>query len=169
MRILKIIGLIFGFLLSHICSAGVFVPSFEYKNSVTVNASQPSCWNAFHDASKMKTWMEGFESLTLKHGTSLQQGSVYELVMVEDGERMVMEETITDIKPGEQISYALNNDVLNSGLHLHVPDRPTIIKPIIQGRLQSDRHKSVMALHSLPIKIIYQTKRDRSNWTHSRR
>lgn len=114
MRILKIAGVIFGFLLAIFILLGVFVPSFEYENSVTVNAGQASCWSTFHDVSKMKSWMEGLESLSLKSGESMQLGSVYEMVMVDNGERMVMNETITDITPGEQISYNLDNDVLNS-------------------------------------------------------
>jgi uncharacterized protein YndB with AHSA1/START domain len=114
MRILKISGLIFGFLLVIFFLLGVFVPDFEYENSVTIHADRQTCWNNFHDVSKMKMWMEGFESLTLKSGAPLQQGSRYEVVFVGDGERMVMDETITAVKPPEMVSYDLNNDVLNS-------------------------------------------------------
>jgi uncharacterized membrane protein len=93
---------------------GVFFPDFEYENSVTVNADQQKCWEVFHDVSKMKAWMDGFESLTLKSGGFLQQGSTYEIVIVSNGERMMMDERITDIKPVESVSFELNNDVLKS-------------------------------------------------------
>ena len=114
MKILKITGAAIGLLTAVFILLGVFFSDFEYKNSVVVEATPEKCWNVFHDPSSMNDWMPGFQSLTLKSGEYLQKGSVYEVVITDNGETMVMEETITDIEPGKTVSYKLTNDVLTS-------------------------------------------------------
>jgi hypothetical protein len=133
MKILKIAGAFFGLFIVVFFLLGVFVPDFEYENSVTVEASQQECWKVFHDVSRMKEWTEGFESLTLKKGAFLQEGSVYEMVIVSDGERMVMEESITSIRPAEYVSYELSNEVLKSE-YAFTFDAKNNHQTVIQGR-----------------------------------
>jgi len=62
----------------------------------------------------MAEWLEGFESLTLKKGETLSAGSTYEIVITDDGHRMVMSEKIIDVSAPTKIVYELNNDVLKS-------------------------------------------------------
>jgi uncharacterized protein YndB with AHSA1/START domain len=114
MKVLKIAGIGIGALIIAALSVGLLVPSFEYQSSVQVNASPEKCWKVFHDSKQMNKWMEGFESLTLRKGDSLAMGSRYEIVIHGHDKRMVMIETITEVKSPEKISYELNNDVLKS-------------------------------------------------------
>jgi hypothetical protein len=58
--------------------------------------------------------MDGFESLSLKSGEHLAVGSMYEIVINSDNERMVMQEQLLQIKTPETITYQLDNDVLKS-------------------------------------------------------
>lgn len=93
---------------------GWVVPTYEYQSSVTVNANPEKCWEVFHDLNKMNRWLEGFESLTLKSGEPLAPGSLYEIVINDEGHRMVMSEKIIAVNAPARISYELNNDVLKS-------------------------------------------------------
>ena len=93
---------------------GILFPSYEYDSSIEVNAPVEKCWSTFHDVRKMNQWLNGFESLTLKSGDSLTVGAVYEIVVTEDDNRMVMTEKITELNAPRKVSYLLDNDVLRS-------------------------------------------------------
>jgi uncharacterized protein YndB with AHSA1/START domain len=92
----------------------LITPTYQYEASIEVNGPVEKCWSAFHNINKMKQWMKGFESLTLKSGDSLAVGSVYEIVVSDDGHRMVMTEKLTAVHAPTRISYELHNDVLQS-------------------------------------------------------
>ncbi len=95
-------------------SIGLLFPSYEYRSFIVVKASPEKCWTIYHDTKKMSEWMEGFESLTLKSGEPLSPGSTYEIIVTDDGHRMVMNEKAIEVSPPTKISYQLNNDVLKS-------------------------------------------------------
>jgi uncharacterized protein YndB with AHSA1/START domain len=114
MKIIKIILTSLVILVLSFLSIGLFVPSYEYQNSVTVAASPQKCWDIFHDTTLMSQWMDGFESVTLKEGEYLAVGSNYEIVINSGNERMVMQEQLLQIKAPEKITYQLDNDVLKS-------------------------------------------------------
>jgi len=114
MKIVKIVlaalvGIILLFL-----SIGLVFPSYEYQSSIEVKASPEKCWEAYHDTKKMREWLDGFESLTLKNGELLANGSTYEIVITDDGHRMIMNEKIIEVNAPTKVTYELNNDVLKS-------------------------------------------------------
>jgi hypothetical protein len=93
---------------------GLIIPSYEYQSFIEVNATPEKCWAIYHDTNRMNEWLKGFESLTLKNGDSLAAGSTYEIVVTDDGHRMVMNEKIIDVTAPTRVSYELTNDVLKS-------------------------------------------------------
>jgi carbon monoxide dehydrogenase subunit G len=114
MKIIKIILVCLVILILGFFSLGLFVPSYEYQNSITVAASPQKCWDTFHNTSLMSQWMDGFESISLKSGEHLVVGSTYEIIINSDNERMVMLEKLLQIKAPEKVTYQLDNDVLKS-------------------------------------------------------
>jgi carbon monoxide dehydrogenase subunit G len=106
---LSLLGIIIAFL-----GLGLLFPSYEYQRSAEVNASPEACWAAFHDTKRMDKWLKGFESLTLTKGAAMAPGSIYEIVINDDGHRMVMSEKIIQMNAPTKASYELNNDVLKS-------------------------------------------------------
>src|SRR5882724_612658 len=111
MKIAKIIGATLAGIVLMFLSLGLLFPSYEYQSSIVVNASPEKCWVVYHDTKKMNEWLEGFESLTLKSGEPLAAGSTYEIVVTDDGHRMVMNEKIIEVNAPTKVSYELNNDV----------------------------------------------------------
>lgn len=114
MKVVRIILIAVAGMLLAFLSIGLLFPSYEYQSSIVVNASPEKCWSIYHDTKKMAEWLEGFESLTLKKGETLSAGSTYEIVITDDGHRMVMSEKIIDVSAPTKIVYELNNDVLKS-------------------------------------------------------
>jgi len=114
MKIIKIILMTLAGIVLLFLSIGLLLPSYEYQSSIVVNASPEKCWAIYHDTKKMGEWLEGFESLTLKSGKQLADGSMYEIIITDDGHRMVMSEKIIEVKAPTKVTYELNNDVLKS-------------------------------------------------------
>ena len=114
MKALKIIGIIIVVAFATILIIGFAVPFYEYESSVQVNATPEKCWKVYNDVKLLNQWLPGFESLTLKSGDSLTAGSMYEIIINDGGERMVMNEKIVDVNAPTKITYELTNDVLKS-------------------------------------------------------
>lgn len=114
MKIVKIILATLAGIILLFLSIGLLFPSYEYQSSIVVNASPEKCWTVYHDTKKMSEWLEGFESLTLKSGEQLTLGSTYEIVITDDGHRMVMNEKIIEVNAPTKVTYELNNDALKS-------------------------------------------------------
>ncbi len=113
MKILKYSTIALLVILLAFFGIGIFIPSFDYQVRVTVNAPPEKCWTVLHDTSRMEKWMTGFQTLTLKKGTGMTVGAVYEIVIQQD-ERYVMTEELTAIKKNELFSILLTNDVLTT-------------------------------------------------------
>lgn len=107
MKVIKLSGLVLVILVFVFFCIGLIVPSYEYESSIEVHAPVEKCWKVFHNVKLMNQWLQGFESLTLKSGDSLATGSQYEIVVTDDGHRMVMSEKITAINPPTKVSYDL--------------------------------------------------------------
>jgi hypothetical protein len=112
MKILRYIGVVAMALLGVFLLIGAIKPSFEYTTSVAIDATRQQCWDVMQDATRMKAWIPGFNSITLKDGQHNQPGAVYELVVTQD-EVYKMKETIRDIREPEIISFSLDNEVMN--------------------------------------------------------
>src|SRR5258707_2183235 len=114
MKALKIIGISLAAVLIIFLGIGLIVPSYDYQSSIQVNASPEKCWGVFHNTKLMSQRLQGLESLTLKSGDSLAVGSLYEIVVNDDGHRMVMSEKIIEVRAPTKAAYELNNDGLKS-------------------------------------------------------
>jgi carbon monoxide dehydrogenase subunit G len=113
MKVLKIILIAILVLIVLFFLTGVFVPTVTYNNSALVKASPEKCWGVLHDTSRMSRWMEGFKSLKLQSGRHMEAGSTYQII-IEQGERMVMQEKLKEIRENEFVAFELTNDMLKS-------------------------------------------------------
>ena len=111
MKVLKIIGILVGALLVIFFLIGILYPTFDYGNTVTINAPKNAVWTLY--TTRKKDWVDGFKSQTLVSGTDFTNTAEYQTIIV-SGEEMVMHEKITDIHPEDKIVWALDNDVLIS-------------------------------------------------------
>src|SRR6478736_310561 len=105
MKIVKIVLIALAAIVLLFLSIGLIFPSYEYQSSIAVNASPEKCWAVYHDTKRMSEWLDGFESLTLKTGEQLANGSTYEIIITDDGHRMVMNEKIIEVNAPTKIAY----------------------------------------------------------------
>jgi hypothetical protein len=113
MKILKITAVILALLVILFFSIGFVKPSFDYGNTITVNAPKEKCWALYTDFSARQKWVDGFKEEKLLRGNPLTIGSQYQTT-IESGEVMIMQEKIITIVPNEKLEWDLTNDVLNS-------------------------------------------------------
>ncbi len=91
---------------------GVFIPSFSYKNKVSVKASLNKTFAMFNDETRMGEWLTGFRSIETISGNRNEVGSKYRLVVFGHDEEIVMTEEMTAFKENELFAFNLDNDVM---------------------------------------------------------
>ncbi len=92
---------------------GIITPSVHYESEVVVNKPVGEAWAVLTDETRLPEWIKGFKRTELVSGTPNTIGAVAN-VYVEDGdEEMIMEETITNIKPNELIAMTFSMDFMN--------------------------------------------------------
>ncbi|MEP7265892.1 MAG: SRPBCC family protein [Bacteroidota bacterium] len=119
MKIFKYIALVLVGLLIIFFSIGLFQPEISYTNKVIINADPHKVYTLFQDTTKMKEWMPGFNSFTSIKGKPATVGSQWKLILIQEGEKYEMNETLTIIKPDEQYSFILDNAVLSNNVDMY--------------------------------------------------
>lgn len=119
MRIFKYIALTLTALLVIFFSIGLFQPEVSYTNKVVINATPQKSYSLFQDTARMKLWMPGFLSFTSIKGKPMEVGSQWKLILVQEGEKYEMRESVTVVKPGEQYSFILDNAVLSNKVDMY--------------------------------------------------
>jgi hypothetical protein len=77
---------------------GMITPSVSYESEVTVNKSADEAWAVMSDESKMSQWISGFKRTEPVSGEPNTIGAVSKVYVEDNGEEIVMEETVTNFK-----------------------------------------------------------------------
>ncbi|MGB1294545.1 MAG: SRPBCC family protein [Flavobacteriales bacterium] len=113
MKVLKyILGIIVVAVLGFL-SLGFITSEIEYENNVLVNKPITECWQVSQDPSKMKDWLEGFQKFEHVSGPEGQVGGVSKVYFINEGQEMMIQETITNIVKNESISMLFESDFMN--------------------------------------------------------
>lgn len=109
---------------------GMMTPEVSYTSEVTVNKSAKEVWAVMNDASKLPQWIEGFKRTELVSGTANTVGAVSNNYVDDNGEEMMMTETITAIQPNEHIAMDFSMDFMNMvyKVYLNEKDGKTTIR-----------------------------------------
>ena len=107
--ILGILGiLIIGFFL-----LGLIKSEVSYKCEIMIDKPLAESWKVTQDEDKLSEWLPGLQKIEHVSGTPGTVGAVSDVYFVEDGQEMIIRETITDIVPEESISMSYENDFMN--------------------------------------------------------
>jgi uncharacterized protein YndB with AHSA1/START domain len=104
--ILLLLGIIF-------FAKGFLTPTVSYKSQITVNKSAKEAWAVMSDEESLPQWINGFQRTELVSGSNNTVGAVSNVYVVEGGKEMVMKETITAIKPYEQLAMTFSMDMMD--------------------------------------------------------
>ncbi len=102
---------------------GLFTPSVYYESEVVINKPVKEVWAVMSDESKLPDWIEGFVKTELVSGTPNTVGAVSKVYVEDQGQEMVMEETITKIKPEELMAMTFTMDFMNMDYEISMEEK----------------------------------------------
>lgn len=102
---------------------GLFTPSVYYESEVVINKPVKEVWAVMSDESKLPDWIEGFVKTELVSGTPNTVGAVSKVYVQDQGQEMVMEETITKIKPEELMAMTFTMDFMNMDYEISMEEK----------------------------------------------
>ena len=100
--------LVIGFLLM-----GVIKPKLSYDCEIIVEKPAAESWAIVQDEEKMSEWLPGFQKIEHVSGTRGTVGAVSIVYFDNDGQKMSIRETITDIVPDESMSMNFEDDFMD--------------------------------------------------------
>ena len=135
--------LVIGFL-----ALGLIKPKATYECEIIVEKPLTETWAVLQDQEKLSEWLPGFQKMEHVSGTPGTIGAVSNVYFDNDGQNMIIKETITDIKPNESISMSYESDFMNMDYKLRVTsvDGKTKINSITTTEGNGIVSKSIMAL-----------------------
>ena len=92
---------------------GMITPDVSYESEVTVNKTADEAWATMSDESKMSQWISGFKRTEPVSGEPNTIGAVSRVYVVDNGEEMEMEETITNFKKNELLAMKFTMDFMD--------------------------------------------------------
>lgn len=112
--------LLFAILLTAIIfiGKGLLTPAITYDCLVIVNKPIEEAWSVMSDETKVSGWLKSIKKIEPISGTPYTVGAISKIYIVEDGEEMVMEETITAITPNKHIAMTYTMDFMNMDYEL---------------------------------------------------
>ena len=123
MKYLKYLLIIIALLAIIFFGKGFLTPVVSYESEVIVNKPVKETWAVMSDESRVSEWLKGIKKMELVSGTENTVGAVSKIYFEENGEEMVMEETITAIKPNEHIAMTFTMDFMNMDYEMHLQDQ----------------------------------------------
>lgn len=138
---------------------GVIKSEVAYDYEIMVDKPVAESWAVSQDESKMGDWLEGFQKIEHVSGTPNAEGAVSDVYFINEGQEMVIRETITGIIPDESVSMTFTDDFMNMDYTLKMSsvDGKTKINTNTKAVGNSMFSKSIMALMSGSIKAQEET------------
>ena len=92
---------------------GLLTPTIEYSCQVNVNKSAKEAWAVMSDESNLPKWIKGFKRTELISGTANTKGAISNVYVEENGQEMMMQETINEIRPYEKLHMTFAMDFMD--------------------------------------------------------
>ncbi|MEQ8573230.1 MAG: SRPBCC family protein [Fulvivirga sp.] len=92
---------------------GLMKPKLYYECEIMVEKPVAESWAVTQDEEKMSEWLPGFLKIENVSGTPGTVGSVSNVYFDEEGQEIIIRETITEIVPEESISMSYASDFMD--------------------------------------------------------
>ncbi len=103
-RIFKILTILILILMLGFLSLGLFTPKVEYETAGEVEGVVGDVFEWYNDKDKINQWIPSIKSVKTLKETQNVKGSVYEMVIDNEGNEITMEEKVLDYKEDELVS-----------------------------------------------------------------
>jgi len=159
MKILKYIIGILAILALVFILIGQIKPDVSYEYEVMVDKPVAESWAVSQDEEKMADWLPGYQKMEHISGTPNTVGAVSDVYFINEGQEMVIRETITEIVPDESVSMIFTDDFMTMDYTLKMEDEngKTKISTNTSAVGNNFFSKSVMALMGGMIKAQEET------------
>ncbi|MBW1294958.1 SRPBCC family protein [Aquimarina litoralis] len=97
---------------------GLVTSSVSYENEIVVNKSAAESWAVVSDESNLPKWIEGYIRTEHVSGTKNTVGAVSNVYVDDQGEEMMMTETITDMKLNEHMGMTFTMEFMDMGYEM---------------------------------------------------
>ncbi len=103
--------------------AGAFVfgllnPSVSYETKLEIDKPRDVVWKYFTDETKMGEWLEGFQKFETISGKTNEVGSKFRLYFIEDGNEVVLTETLTAFRVPELFAMRLEHEIMTNDVEV---------------------------------------------------
>lgn len=122
MKYLKYIFGVLAILILGFFLIGVISPELSYDCEIIVDKPLAESWAVSQDEGKMADWLEGFQKVEHVSGTPGTVGAVSDVYFLNDGQEMVIRETITEIVPDQSIAMQFTSDFMDMDYKLMMED-----------------------------------------------
>lgn len=102
---------------------GLMNPSVSYEASVEINKSREVVWNYFQDESKMGEWLQGFQRIEIISGKKNEVGSKYKMTFTDQGQEVVMIETVKEFNAPEKFAMRLEHEIMSSDTEITLTEK----------------------------------------------
>lgn len=113
MKILKYILGIIVLLVLIFLAIGFITSEITYDSEIVVDKPLAESWAVSQDEEKLADWLEGIQKIEHVSGTPNTVGAVSDIYFEDDGQEMVIRETITEIVPNESVSMKFTSDFMD--------------------------------------------------------
>jgi len=103
-RILKILTILILFLLLGFLSLGLLKPEVKYETKAEVKGQLVDVFAMYNDMDKIDQWIPTIKRITPLKETANKKGSVYEMVIDNDGREIKMKEKVLDFVENEMVA-----------------------------------------------------------------
>jgi uncharacterized protein YndB with AHSA1/START domain len=113
MKVVKIILAILILIVAIFFGNGLITPSVDYKCSVEIDKSIEETWAVMGDESRMSEWLKGYIKSETVSGDPFSIGAVSNIYFNENGQEMVIQETITKIVPLQKLAMKYSAEFMD--------------------------------------------------------
>ena len=113
MKYLKYIFGVIAILIVGFLALGLINPTLSYDCEIIVEKPKAESWAVIQDEEKMPEWLTGFQKMEHVSGTPGKVGAVSNVFFDNDGQIVTIQETITEIVPGESIAMSYTSDFMD--------------------------------------------------------
>ena len=102
---------------------GLFTPIIIYENEVLVNKPVAQAWAVMQDESRISEWLTVIDRIEPVSGEPSTVGAVSNIYVIENGEEMVMQETITAIELHKHMAMTFTMDFMNMDYEMYMSEK----------------------------------------------
>ena len=113
MKILKYLIILLAVLIIGFFALGFLRPTVEYSSTIVVDKPIEEAWAVMSDESRVSEWLKEVKRMEHVSGTPNTVGAVSNIYVDENGEEMMMKETIQKFNPPNQIAMNFHMDMMD--------------------------------------------------------